>query len=74
MAFKVTRKTLCSLATKKRSKQLRSPGSCYSEVVFLDLTSLVLYTSQVPHGGLLSVVRLAGVTRSRSDALVSNSV
>lgn len=46
----------------------------YSLVVFAALTSLVLYTSQVPHDGLLSVVRLAGITRGRSDALVSNSV
>ena len=38
------------------------------------LTSFLLYISQVPHGDLLSVIRLAWVASSRSDALVSYPV
>lgn len=38
------------------------------------LTSLFTDLSQAPHGGLLCVVRLAGVAGRWSDALISNPV
>lgn len=38
------------------------------------LTSLLLYLSKAPHGGLFCMVRLAWISRCRSDPLVSNVV
>lgn len=44
------------------------------ENVLGGLTRLLLYLSKAPHGGLLCMVRLAWVSRCRSDPLVSNLV
>lgn len=42
--------------------------------ISIRLTSLLLYLSKAPHGGLFCMVRLAWVSRCRSDPLVTNMV
>lgn len=61
----------------RNAQQRWNPGFVYWTLKMRSLKSLTgLFTdlSQAPHGGLLCVVRLAGVAGRWSDALISNSV